>query len=80
MKLRLFLITLLFCGSSTDIVASDGTRRAHYHYSPWGRVEEGQEEPLFLGRGFSGHERLPEFDLIQMNARLSHLMFAPYEH
>ena len=67
---HLYYIARDYLGSITDIVASDGTRRAHYHYSPWGRVEEGQEEPLFLGRGFTGHEHLPEFDLIQMNARL----------
>ena len=67
---HLYYIARDYLGSITDIVASDGTRKAHYHYSPWGRVEEGQEEPLFLGRGFTGHEHLPEFDLIQMNARL----------
>ena len=67
---HLYYIARDYLGSITDIVASDGTRRAHYHYSPWGRVEEGQEGPLFLGRGFTGHEHLPEFDLIQMNARL----------
>ena len=67
---HLYYIARDYLGSITDIVASDGTRRAHYHYSPWGRVEEGQEGPLFLGRGFTGHEHLPEFDLIQMKARL----------
>ncbi|MCD8261988.1 MAG: hypothetical protein LUD15_11300 [Bacteroides sp.] len=50
-----------------------------YEYRPWGELndpvlmspyEEGQEPELFLGRGYTGHEHLPWFKLINMNARL----------
>lgn len=48
-------------------------------YDPWGRLRNpetseiyarGAEPSLFLGRGFTGHEHLPWFGLINMNARL----------
>lgn len=65
---RLYYIARDYLGSITNIVDDQGISRAHYHYTPWGRLEEG--EGLFLGRGFTGHEHLPEFELINMNARL----------
>lgn len=50
-----------------------------YHYDAWGRLRDwstlkpyefGTEPELFLGRGYGSHEYLPEFGLINMNARL----------
>lgn len=52
---------------------------AEYSYDPWGRMRNpvnqqvyavGSEPELFLGRGFTGHEHLPMFGLVNMNARL----------
>ena len=52
---------------------------AEYSYDPWGRLRDpetlevyaaGEEPELFLGRGFTGHEHLTWFGLINMNARL----------
>ena len=48
-------------------------------YNAWGQLrnpanqtvyEPGSEPELFLGRGYTGHEHLPQFGLINMNARL----------
>jgi RHS repeat-associated protein len=49
------------------------------YYDAWGRLRNpatqtpytpGSEPALFLGRGYTGHEHLPWFGLINMNARL----------
>lgn len=66
-------------GSITHIATTSGTKVAEYSYDPWGRLRNpetlaiyvpGQEPELFLGRGFTSHEHLPWFGLINMNARL----------
>ena len=66
-------------GSITHIASSDGALIAEYSYDPWGRLRDpealriyaaGSEPELFLGRGYSGHEHLAWFGLINMNARL----------
>ncbi len=53
--------------------------KAEYSYDAWGRLRNpathvayapGSEPPLFLARGYTGHEHLPWFGLINMNARL----------
>ena len=68
-----------YLGSITHIVTADGTLLAEYSYDPWGRLRDpetheiyapGTEPALYLGRGFTGHEHLPWFGLINMNARL----------
>ena len=68
-----------YLGSITHIVTTDGTLLAEYSYDPWGRLRDpetqeiyapGTEPALYLGRGFTGHEHLPWFGLINMNARL----------
>lgn len=66
-------------GSVTHVATADGVLVAEYSYDPWGRLRDpqtlsvyahGQDPSLFLGRGYTGHEHLKEFDLINMNARL----------
>lgn len=66
-------------GSITHIASSDGTLVAEYSYDPWGRLRNpetlaiyapGNEPHLLLGRGYTGHEHLQGFGLINMNARL----------
>jgi RHS repeat-associated protein len=50
-----------------------------YSFDAWGRRRsandwnytlDAADQPLFAGRGFTGHEHLPEFGLINMNGRL----------
>ena len=68
-----------YLGNVTHIATSGGTLVSEYSYDPWGRLRDpdthavyspGQEPELFLGRGFTGHEHLPWFGLVNMNARL----------
>lgn len=68
-----------YLGSITHIATADGVLVAEYSYDAWGRLRNpetheiylpGQEPELFLGRGFTGHEHLSWFGLINMNARL----------
>ncbi len=53
--------------------------QASHNYDAWGNVQNPQEQTpygpnaqpaLYLGRGYTGHEHLPWFGLINMNARL----------
>ena len=69
-------------GSITHLVDdSDGTIVAEYSYDLWGRLRDPQTleiytpgsstmPELMLGRGYTGHEHLDWFGLINMNARL----------
>ena len=66
-------------GSVTHLATCDGTLVAEYSYDAWGRLRDpetqeiyssGEEPELLLGRGFTGHEHLPWFGLVNMNARL----------
>ena len=64
-------IILLFCYSITQIINQSINRKSRLRnpstqtpYTP------GTESDLFLGRGYTGHEHLPWFGLINMNARL----------
>lgn len=68
-----------FLGNITQIATLDGELVAEYSYDPWGRLRNpetleiypaGSEPELFLGRGFTGHEHLAWFGLVNMNARL----------
>ncbi|MCQ2143679.1 MAG: glycohydrolase toxin TNT-related protein, partial [Bacteroidales bacterium] len=68
-----------YLGNITHIATLDGNLVAEYSYDPWGRLRNPEtleiyspdDEPeLFLGRGFTGHEHLKWFGLINMNARL----------
>lgn len=66
-------------GSVTHFATYDGALIAEYSYDAWGRLRDpetqeiwspGEEPELLLGRGFTGHEHLPWFGLVNMNARL----------
>ncbi len=68
-----------YLGNITLIATKNGLPFAEYSYDPWGRLRDphtlsiygrGHEPTLFLDRGFTGHEHLPQFGLINMNARL----------
>jgi len=68
-------------GSITHVVnSSNGSTVYEYSYDAWGRMRNtstwtdyapGSEPALFVaGRGFTGHEHLPWFNLINMNGRV----------
>lgn len=66
-------------GSVTHVVRSDNTLEAEYSYDAWGRRRsandwsytlDAMDKALFDGRGYTGHEHLMWFDLINMNGRL----------
>ena len=78
-ELFIYYIARDYLGSITHIINEDGTLKQELSYDAWGRLRNpdtqqvyavGEEPELFLGRGYTGHEHLPWFGLINMNARL----------
>ena len=61
-------IVFEYDAAGNRIATADGLLVAEYSYDAWGRLRNPQT--LFLGRGFTGHEHLSWFGLINMNARL----------
>ncbi len=68
-----------YLGSITHITNQSGNLEAEYSYTAWGRLRNpanwqvyavGQEPQLMFDRGYTGHEHLTQFGLINMNARL----------
>lgn len=76
---RLLYISRDYLGSITHITDVNKALQAEYSYDAWGRMRNpvnlvvyalGTEPALLLNRGYTGHEHLKEFGLINMNARL----------
>ncbi len=76
---QLYFICRDYLGSITHIANSSGSLVQELSYDAWGRLrnpsnqqvyEPGSEPAPFLGRGYTGHEHLTMFGLINMNARL----------
>ena len=76
---RLLYISRDHLGSITHITDANKALQAEYSYDAWGRMRNpatlavyapGTEPALLLNRGYTGHEHLKEFGLINMNARL----------
>ncbi|MBR1935941.1 MAG: VCBS repeat-containing protein [Muribaculaceae bacterium] len=76
---RLYYVVRDNQGSIVAVTDSTGHTLQNVSYDPWGNIvddESGRllsrdEQPeLLLERGFTGHEHLPRFGLINMNARL----------
>ena len=68
-----------YLGSITHIVDANGALVQELSYDAWGRLRNPvtqavytheQQPTLFLGRGYTGHEHLTQFGLVNMNARL----------
>lgn len=66
-------------GSITHVTDYDGTLLQELSYDAWGRLRNpetqvvydcGEEPALYLGRGYTGHEHLIDFGLVNMNARM----------
>ena len=75
----LYYICRDYQGSITHVVNSSGAVVQELSYDAWGRLRDpsgqtayapGSEPSLLLGRGYTGHEHLAQFGLINMNARL----------
>lgn len=75
----LYYISRDYLGSITHVINSSGTVIQENSFDAWGRLRDpvtraaylpGQEPVLFLNRGYTGHEHLSQFGLINMNARL----------
>ncbi len=76
---NIYYICRDYLGSITHVTDASGTVVQEMEYDAWGRLRNpatqviyapGSEPALFLGRGYTGHEHLPWFGLINMNARL----------
>ena len=68
-----------YLGSITQVTNSNGTLQQELSYDAWGRLRDpntlitylpDMEPELLLGRGYTGHEHLTMFGLVNMNARL----------
>lgn len=66
-------------GSITHVTDYEGNLLQELSYDAWGRLRNpetqvvydcGEEPALCLGRGYTGHEHLTDFGLVNMNARL----------
>jgi RHS repeat-associated protein len=76
---KIYYICRDYLGSITHVANADGSLKQELSYDAWGRLRNpstqvayapGSEPTLFLGRGYTGHEHLPWFGLVNMNARL----------
>lgn len=76
---NIYYICRDYLGSITHITDSSGSVVQELSYDAWGRLRNpetqsiyapGSEPSLFLNRGYTGHEHLSMFGLINMNARL----------
>ncbi|MBD8348453.1 RHS repeat-associated core domain-containing protein [Dysgonomonas sp. HGC4] len=68
-----------YLGSITHLTNDQGAVLQELSYDPWGRLRNpvtqelyayNEQPELVLGRGYTGHEHLSEYGLINMNARL----------
>jgi len=64
-------------GSLTALSFPDGTVKERYAYDPWGNrrnpadwTQRDSRTAFILNRGYTLHEHLPEFNLINMNGRV----------
>jgi hypothetical protein len=73
----LYYICRDYLGSITHLVNSNGTVAYEYSYDVWGRLRNpanqtaytpGSEPELLLNRGYTGHEHLPAFGLVNMSS------------
>lgn len=76
---NIYYICRDYLGSITQITDATGNIVQELSYDAWGNLRNpetqalydiGQEPELFLGRGYTGHEHLAVFGLINMNGRL----------
>ena len=70
-------------GSITQVVDTTGMVVQELSYDAWGCLRDpvtqqpyapGESPSLLLGRGYCGHEHLPEFNLLNMNAHVATML------
>jgi RHS repeat-associated protein len=73
----IFYIHTDHLGSFDAVTTSDGAVRERYNFDPWGRRRNTYDwsytnisETFLFDRGFTGHEHLDKFGLINMNGRV----------
>lgn len=68
-----------YLGSITHILYADGRLKEELSYDAWGRLRNPETQAVYaydqtpklrIGRGYTGHEHLLSYGLINMNARL----------
>ena len=78
-KTSLYYLLRDYLGSITEVVDTEGNVMQKLSYDAWGNLrnpdthavyKSGEEPKLMFGRGFTGHEHLQQYGLINMNARL----------
>ena len=76
---KIYYICRDYLGSITHLANADGSLAQELSYDAWGRLRnpatqevygESDRPTLKLGRGYTGHEHLSLFGLVNMNARL----------
>jgi RHS repeat-associated protein len=74
---KLYYIHKDYQGSIMCLSDSTGTPKEQYNYDPWGRRRNPSTwdftsvaTPTYMSRGYTGHEHLDEFSLINMNGRV----------
>lgn len=74
-----YLLVRDYLGSIVSVIDNGSDKYQELSYDAWGRLRNpatkehysyGKEPSLWFGRGYTGHEHLPYFGLINMNARL----------
>ena len=76
-KIRFYYLLRDHLGSITHIIDSTNNQLFEYSYDAWGRKRDpttwgnynSGSDTSFTRRGFTGHEQLPWFNLINMNGR-----------
>ena len=70
----MYYITTDYLGSIAEITDETGNMLQRIQYNPWGKRTIAYSAPAYtdfiLDRGFTGHEHLDMFQLINMNGRL----------
>jgi len=73
----IFYIQKDYLGSYDVISNQNGTVKERYNFDPWGRRRnpadwsyDNVSSSFFIDRGFTGHEHLDQFNLINMNGRV----------
>ena len=68
-ELKIYLAFTDNIGSILYVIDEDGNKVFNASYDPWGK-QTVQYNKIGLHRGYTGHEMLSEFDIINMNGRL----------
>ena len=64
-----YIVQTDYLGSIVAIYNQDGGIKYRAEYDAWGQQTLSQNDFLYFTRGFTGHEHLREFELINMNGR-----------